>query len=108
MGFDRLLVMASLGSTPFRVSTGRGGAVAAAGSNHVAIRDSVFRDNEAPRGAALRISSTLTAYVTNTTIDEPADAWSSAVSEFGAAVATCYGNPCPAGRKCTFRGHSTF
>eukprot|EP01044_Picomonas_judraskeda_P025757 COSAG03_NODE_7576_length_898_cov_1.495620_2_plen_39_part_01 len=37
------------------------------------IRDSVFRANEAPRGATLRISSTLSARITNTSIDEPAD-----------------------------------
>ena len=94
-------------STPFRVSTGRGGAVAASGSNHVTIRDSVFRANEAPRGATLRISSTLSARIANTSIDEPADEWSSAVSAFGASVATCFDNPCGAGSRCAFRDHST-
>ena len=81
--------------------------MAAEGSNHVTIRGSVFRANEAPRGASVRLGSTLTARIIGTTIDEPADVWSSAVSEFGAAVATCYDNPCPAGSKCTFRDHST-
>ena len=95
-------------STPFRVSTGRGGAVAASGSNHVVIRDSVFSENEAPRGATLRISSTLSARITNSSIDEPTDVQSSAVSQFGAAVATCHDNPCPTGSKCTFQDHSTF
>ena len=94
-------------STPFRVSTGRGGAVAASGSNHIAIRDSVFRANEAPRGATLRISSTLSARIANTSIDEPADEWSSAVSALGASVATCFDNPCGTGSRCTFRDHST-
>ena len=77
-------------STPFRVSTGHGGAVAASGANHVTIRDSVFRANEAPRGATLRISSTLSARITNSSIDEPTDVQSSAVSEFGAVVAACH------------------
>eukprot|EP01046_Picozoa_sp_COSAG06_P042118 COSAG06_NODE_5323_length_3556_cov_6.122650_4_plen_431_part_00 len=81
--------------------------MAASGSNHVAIRDSVFRDNEAPRGASVRLSSTLTAHITSTTIDEPADVQSSAVSEFGAVVATCHANPCPIGNKCMFRAYST-
>jgi hypothetical protein len=94
-------------STPFRVSTGYGGAVAAAGSNRVTIRDSVFRANEAPRGATLRFSSTLSARITNTSIDEPVGEWSSAVSAFGANVATCFGNPCGTGSRCTFRDHST-
>eukprot|EP01046_Picozoa_sp_COSAG06_P075912 COSAG06_NODE_23961_length_676_cov_1.232236_2_plen_164_part_01 len=94
-------------STPFRVSTGRGGAVAAAGSNHVTIRDSVFHANEAPRGATLRISSTLRAHITNTSIDEPVDEWSSAVSAFGASVATCVDNPCGTGSRCAFTDHST-
>eukprot|EP01043_Picozoa_sp_COSAG02_P007057 COSAG02_NODE_207_length_29119_cov_41.071365_22_plen_281_part_00 len=97
----------SWSSTPFRVSTGRGGAVAASGSNHITIRDSVFRANEAPRGATLRISSTLSARIANTSIDEPPDEWSSAVSAFGASVATCFDNPCGTGSRCTFRDHST-
>ena len=94
-------------STPFRVSTGHGGAVAASGANHVTIRDSVFRANEAPQGATLRISSTLSARITNASIDEPADEWSSAISAFGASVATCLSNPCPIGSSCAFRDHST-
>jgi hypothetical protein len=94
-------------STPFRVSTGRGGAVAATGSNHVMIRGSVFRANEAPRGATLRISSTLSVRITNATIDEPPDEWSSAISAFGASIAICVDNPCGAGSRCIFRDHST-
>eukprot|EP01046_Picozoa_sp_COSAG06_P042538 COSAG06_NODE_5434_length_3483_cov_4.532801_2_plen_547_part_00 len=81
--------------------------MAAEGSNHVTIRDSVFRGNEAPGGASVLLSSTLTAHIMNTTIDEPTDVWSSSVSEFAATVATCYDNPCPAGSKCTFMDHST-
>ena len=94
-------------STPFRVSTGRGGAVTAAGSNNIIIRDSVFRANEAPRGAALRISSTLSVRITNTSIFEPPDEWSSAISAFGASVATCVDNPCGTGSRCIFSDHST-
>lgn len=80
----------------------------AVGTNLVTIRDSVFRANEAPQGATLRLSATLRAHVTNTTIDEPSHEWSSAVSTFGAAVATCSSNPCPRGNGCTFAHHSTF
>ena len=81
--------------------------MAASGSNHITIRDSVFRANEAPRGATLRISSTLSARITNTSIDEPVDDWSSAVSAFGASVATCFDNPCGSAHRCAFRDHST-
>ena len=93
-GAELLSLQVFWSSTPFRVSTGRGGAVAAAGSNRVTIRDSVFHANEAPQGATLRISSTLSARITNTGIGEPADEWSSAVSAFGASIATCFDNPC--------------
>jgi hypothetical protein len=71
------------------------------------IRDSVFRANEAPRGAALRISSTLSVRITNTTIDEPPDEWSSAISAFGASIAICVDNPCGTGSRCIFSDHST-
>ena len=39
-------------STPFRVSNAKGGAILANGPNHVRVRDTEFRANEADRGAS--------------------------------------------------------
>jgi hypothetical protein len=94
-------------STDFFISAGSGGGIDALGSVHVAISDSEFRNNHAPQGATLRISSTLSTRITNTSIDEPINEWASAISAFGAEVATCVDNPCAAGSSCTFTGRST-
>eukprot|EP01045_Picozoa_sp_COSAG04_P002347 COSAG04_NODE_85_length_27560_cov_8.621245_6_plen_838_part_00 len=95
-------------STQFRVSNDKGGAISASGLNHVHIRDTQFQVNEADRGASISFASTLTARITNTTIDEPVDPWSTAVQVFGMAVETCFENPCDVGFMCSFKASSTF
>eukprot|EP01045_Picozoa_sp_COSAG04_P009418 COSAG04_NODE_543_length_12846_cov_7.281556_3_plen_1215_part_00 len=96
-------------STPFRVSKGAGGAIAASGPVNVVISDSTLRTNEAPNGASLALTSVNSVRITNTSIDSPTDETSTAVLVFGGAgVATCTENPCSIGRQCTFRDFSTF
>eukprot|EP01045_Picozoa_sp_COSAG04_P002616 COSAG04_NODE_97_length_26459_cov_6.507246_4_plen_1426_part_00 len=95
-------------SQEFRVASGEGGAVVASGEVAITIVDSVLRSNEAPKGASLSLTATARVAVSNTTIDEPVDAWSSSVSTVGATVDSCLENPCEQGSRCTFRDHSTF
>ena len=73
-------------SMQFRVSNAKGGAVSANGPTIVTIRDTQFQVNEADRGASISLSSTITAHITNTTIDIPVDEWSTAVETFGTKV----------------------
>ena len=100
--------MAMWTSYGFRVISGKGGAVATSGPLAVAIRDTVFRTNAAPKGASLSFTASSSLRITNTTIDEPAHQLSSAVHTVASAVATCAENPCEAGSKCTFKDFSTF
>eukprot|EP01045_Picozoa_sp_COSAG04_P030310 COSAG04_NODE_5226_length_1695_cov_1.250627_2_plen_344_part_00 len=95
-------------STSFRVSNAKGGAISANGPNHVTIRDTEFRANEADNGASLSLASTLTVRITNVTIDEPTDEQSTAVATFGTSIDSCVENACDLGSSCTFRDHSTF
>ena len=99
---------ATWSSYDFRVSSGNGGAILTAGPVPVSIGDSVFRANEAPKGASLSVTGASSLRITNTTIDDPVDESSSAVHTVAATVATCAENPCEAGSKCTFRDFSTF
>eukprot|EP01045_Picozoa_sp_COSAG04_P011836 COSAG04_NODE_775_length_10405_cov_20.166214_6_plen_1349_part_00 len=92
----------------FSASTGNGGAIATAGPAPVAISDTVFRTNAAPKGASLSVTAATSLRITNTTIDEPEDDSSSAVWTIASAVAMCAENPCEAGSKCTFKDFSTF
>eukprot|EP01045_Picozoa_sp_COSAG04_P017207 COSAG04_NODE_1505_length_6506_cov_4.798335_6_plen_385_part_00 len=100
--------MAIWTSYEFRVSSGNGGAVATSGPLPIAIRETTFRTNEAPKGASLSVTAASSLRITNTTIDQPADDTSSAVHTISATVAMCTENPCEAGSKCTFRDFSTF
>eukprot|EP01043_Picozoa_sp_COSAG02_P029832 COSAG02_NODE_1874_length_10576_cov_8.410614_7_plen_1429_part_00 len=94
-------------SSDFFTSVGSGGAIDARGSVHVSISDSEFRNNDAPQGATLRITSTLSTTITNTSIDQPVNQWSGAISAVSAKIATCADNPCASGSSCTFADHST-
>eukprot|EP01043_Picozoa_sp_COSAG02_P035309 COSAG02_NODE_2520_length_8610_cov_4.542474_5_plen_1472_part_00 len=94
-------------STEFFVSAGTGGAIDARGSVHVSISDSEFRNNDAPQGATLRLTSTLSNNITGTSIDKPMDQWSTAVSLSGTEISTCADNPCGIGSSCTFVDDST-
>ena len=100
--------MATWSSYEFRVSSGKGGAITTSGPLAASIRDSAFRNNDAPKGASLSVTAAASFRITNTTIDEPADDSTTAVSTVASAVAACEDNPCDAGSKCTFKGFSTF
>eukprot|EP01045_Picozoa_sp_COSAG04_P013252 COSAG04_NODE_930_length_9363_cov_28.745898_4_plen_1224_part_00 len=95
-------------SREFQVSSGQGGAIRSSGPVAIAISDTTFRTNEAPKGAALSIAAAASVLVTNTTIDTPVDESSSAVWTKAASVATCTDNPCEPGWQCTFKDSSTF
>ena len=87
-------------SREFQVSSGQGGAIRSSGPIAMDITDTVFRTNEAPKGATLSIAAATSVRITNTTIDVPADESSSAVWTKAASVATCVENPCEAGSQC--------
>eukprot|EP01045_Picozoa_sp_COSAG04_P007883 COSAG04_NODE_422_length_14618_cov_11.903712_11_plen_1388_part_01 len=100
--------VATWSSYEFRVSSGKGGAIVASGPLAVAIRDSIFRTNEAPKGASLSVTAASSLRITNTTIDEPVDESNTAVHTVASIVALCAENPCEAGSRCTFADFSTF
>lgn len=74
----------------------------------IVIRHTIFRANEAPRGASLSLTAAHRKCITNTSTDKPVGSYTSAISVYGAAVAMCAENPCEAGEKCLFRDQSTF
>ena len=85
-----------------------GGALGTVGPISATIRDSVFRTNEAPKGAGMSISAAKSVRISNTTIDTLQDQGSGAVWLVAAAIDDCSENPCELGNRCTFRDHSTF
>ena len=100
--------MAMWSSTDFRVSSSTGGGISTSGPMFVSIRDTVFRTNEAAKGASLSVRAATSLRITNTTIDEPVNGNASAVHTIAASVQTCDQNPCGVGSRCSFRDFSTF
>eukprot|EP01045_Picozoa_sp_COSAG04_P008546 COSAG04_NODE_476_length_13722_cov_16.614707_1_plen_903_part_10 len=95
-------------SRTFQVSSATGGAATIVGGLSVDISDTVFRANEAPKGASLAITAAARVRITNTSIDVPADVSSTAVQAIAASIDTCFENSCSIGSQCSFREYSTF
>eukprot|EP01045_Picozoa_sp_COSAG04_P010945 COSAG04_NODE_689_length_11142_cov_6.664041_4_plen_1132_part_00 len=100
--------MATWSSFDFRVSSGKGGGAATVGPLEVIISDTIFRTNDAPKGASLSITAATSLSITNTTIDVPVGDATTAVWTVASTVGRCTENPCEPGSQCTFKDFSTF
>jgi hypothetical protein len=106
--------------------TAQGGAIATAGGGDLIVAGGVFRRNMAAKGSSLSSISPRSLKVSNTSFDDPANAFAGEAAEVQVwALARslactwnymtmvtvpqdCTANPCAPGESCSFRAHSTF